>query len=157
MRQKGASSSLNSYYLVSINSCLTRPWSNPSLGSSFGKLCWSPTLLLLDGSQRCVGAQDGRDFFPRSDIGRTEIRSQVVVAPASVVTDKLVKMAGFWMHFKVDVSRILWGVGLEMQKTEWDKQWFHQICREWLEGCSCNHPGKGKIWQIKSGDEIWRC
>lgn len=44
---------------------------------------------------KSVGVARMEEFL--SEIGRTEIRSQVVVALASLVTEKLVKVTGFWM------------------------------------------------------------
>lgn len=145
MRGEGSSSSLDSYYLLSINSCLLSPCSNPSLaGSSFAKL-WSPALLVQDWGRRWVGGQNGRILFPRSDMGRNEIRSQVVVSPASVMTEKVVKMAGSSIHFKDETSRILLrsllrGVGNREPVND-----FTIFVLKCLQGCSCHPPAKGNL------------
>lgn len=94
-----------------------------------------------------MGGQKGRILFPRSDMGRNEIRSQVVVSPASVMTEKLVKMAGFWIHFKDETSRILLrsllrGVGNREQVNDFTTFLSSVTARMQLPSTSKRQPGR---------------
>lgn len=52
-----------------------------------------------------VGGQDGVVLFPRTIINRTEVRSQMVAAPA-----------GFWMRCYGEGHRIAQGIGWQVQE-----------------------------------------